>query len=128
MQYLVRSTCSLSNFAYNRACCFKVHVFILFWCAHALPHILLSTSTLKVSDLYYHCRIQCTVSQLSSSNLVHRRVATCKPGKAYSFSETLALFFIQFLSFRKMKVQDRQNVNPGLGTGHHLWHIPGREK
>ena len=30
-----------------------------------------------------------------------------KPGLA-SFSETLVLFFIQFLSFRKMKVQDRQ--------------------
>ena len=42
---------------------------------------------------------------------VCRRVATCKPGKPglTSFSETLALFFIQFLSFRKMKVQDRQN-------------------
>ena len=40
-----------------------------------------------------------------------RRVATCKPGKPglTSFSETLAPFFIQFLSFRKMKVQDRQN-------------------
>ena len=39
------------------------------------------------------------------------RVATCKPGKfgLTSFSETLALFFIQFLSFRKMKIQDRQN-------------------
>ena len=40
-----------------------------------------------------------------------RRVATCKPGKPglTSFSETLALFFVQFLSFPKMKVQDRQN-------------------
>ena len=40
-----------------------------------------------------------------------RRVATCKPGKPglTSFTETLALFFIQFLSFRKMKIQDRQN-------------------
>ena len=46
----------------------------------------------------------------------NRRVATCKPGKPglTSYSETLALVFIQFLSFRKMKVQDRQNVNPGL--------------
>ena len=45
-----------------------------------------------------------------------RRVAKCKPGKPglSSVSETLALFFIQFLSFRKMNVQDRQNVNPGL--------------
>ena len=45
-----------------------------------------------------------------------RRVATCKPGKPglTSFSETLALFFIQFLSFRKMKVQDRQNDPSGL--------------
>ena len=45
-----------------------------------------------------------------------RRVATCKPGKPglTSFSETLALFFIQFLSFRKMKVQDRQNGPSGL--------------
>ena len=37
-----------------------------------------------------------------------RRVATCKPGKLglTSFSETLALFFIQFLSFGKMpKIQ-----------------------
>ena len=35
-----------------------------------------------------------------------RRVATCKPGKPglTSFSETLTLFFIQFLLFRKMKV------------------------
>ena len=40
-----------------------------------------------------------------------RRTVTCKPGKPRltSFSETLVLFFIQFLSFRKMKVQDRQN-------------------
>ena len=40
-----------------------------------------------------------------------RRVATCKPGKPGrpSFSETLALFFIQFLSFRKMKIQNTQN-------------------
>ena len=40
-----------------------------------------------------------------------RRVATCKPGKPRltRFSETLALFVIQFLSFRKMKVQDRRN-------------------
>ena len=38
-------------------------------------------------------------------------VATCKPGKPglTNFSETLAFFFIQFISFRKMKVQDRQN-------------------
>ena len=45
-----------------------------------------------------------------------RRVATCKPGKPglTSFSETLALFFIQLLSFRKMKVQDRQNGPSGL--------------
>ena len=43
--------------------------------------------------------------------IAHRRVATCKQGKPglTSFSETLALFFIQFLSFRKMRVQDRQN-------------------
>ena len=37
-----------------------------------------------------------------------RTVATCKPG-LISFSETLALFFIRFLPFQKMKVQDRQN-------------------
>ena len=45
-----------------------------------------------------------------------RRVSTCKPGKPglTSFSETLALFFIQFLSFWKMKVQDRQNGPSGL--------------
>ena len=45
-----------------------------------------------------------------------RRVASCKPGKPglTSFSETLALSFIQFLSFRKMKVQDRQNAPSGL--------------
>ena len=45
-----------------------------------------------------------------------RRVATCKPGKPglTIFSETLSLFFIQFLSFRKMKVQDRQNGPSGL--------------
>ena len=43
--------------------------------------------------------------------LPSRCVATCKPGKPglTSFSETLALFFIRFLSFRKMKVQDGQN-------------------
>ena len=41
----------------------------------------------------------------------HRRVATCESGKSglASFSETQALFFIQFVSFRKMKVQARQN-------------------
>ena len=46
----------------------------------------------------------------------HRRVATCKQGKPglTSFSETLALFFIQFLSFGKMRVQDRQNGPSGL--------------
>ena len=40
-----------------------------------------------------------------------RRVATCKPDKPglTSFSETLALFFVQFLSFWKIKVHDRQN-------------------
>ena len=45
-----------------------------------------------------------------------RRVATCKPGKPglASFFETLALFFIQSLSFRKMKVQDKQNGPSGL--------------
>ena len=42
-----------------------------------------------------------------------RRVATCEPGKPglTSFSETLALFFIQF---HPMKVQDRQNGPSGL--------------
>ena len=50
---------------------------------------------------------QTCLSQLTAL----RHVATYKPGKPglTSFSETLALFFIQFLSFRKMKVQDRQN-------------------
>ena len=46
---------------------------------------------------------------------VSRRVATCKPGKfgVTSFFDTLALFFIRlFLSFRKMKVQDRQKKPP----------------
>ena len=39
------------------------------------------------------------------------RIATCKPGKPglTSFSEILALFFVRFLSFRKMKLQDIQN-------------------
>ena len=48
--------------------------------------------------------------------VVVRRVATCKPGKPglNCFSETLALFFSQFLSFRKMKVQDKQNGPSGL--------------
>ena len=48
--------------------------------------------------------------------IIVRRVATYKPGKPgfTSFSETLALFFIQFLLFRKMKVQDRQNGPSGL--------------
>ena len=41
---------------------------------------------------------------------------TCKPDKPglTSFSEALALFFIQFLSFRKMKVQERQKGPLGL--------------
>ena len=45
-----------------------------------------------------------------------RRVAIFKPGKPglTSFSETVALFFIQFLSFRKMKVQDRQSGPFGI--------------
>ena len=45
-----------------------------------------------------------------------RRVATCKPGKPglTNFSKTLALFFIQFLSFWKMRIQDRQNSPSGL--------------
>ena len=39
-----------------------------------------------------------------------RHVGNSKPGKPglTSFSETLALFFIQFLSFRKKKVQESQ--------------------
>ena len=57
-----------------------------------------------------------TLHFAQANDYIIRRVATCKPGKPgrTSFSETLALFFIQFLSFRKMKVQDRQNVNLGL--------------
>ena len=45
-----------------------------------------------------------------------RRVATCMPGKPglTSFSQNLALYFIQSLSFRKMNVQDRQNGPSGL--------------
>ena len=48
--------------------------------------------------------------------VIVRRVAACKPGKPglTSFSETLALFFMQFFSFRKMKVKDRQNGPSGL--------------
>ena len=48
--------------------------------------------------------------------IIIRRVATCKQGKPglTSFSETLTIFSIQFLSFRKMKVQDRQNGPSGL--------------
>ena len=47
-----------------------------------------------------------------------RGVATCtrkpdKPGLT-SLSETLALFFIQFLLFRKMNVQERQKGPSGL--------------
>ena len=42
-------------------------------------------------------------------------VATCKPGTGLtSFSETLAIFFIQFLSFQKIEVQYRQNGPSGL--------------
>ena len=50
-----------------------------------------------------------------------RRVATCKTGKPglTSFSETLALFFNQFLSFRKMKVQDRQNCSSKSFRAYH---------
>ena len=57
------------------------------------------------------------ISHVATAIISHiRRVATCKPGEPglISFSETLALFFIQFLSFRKMKVQDRQNGPSGL--------------
>ena len=56
------------------------------------------------------------LSVASIAPITIRRVATCKPGKPglTSFSETLALFFIQILSFRKMKVQDRQNGPSGL--------------
>ena len=48
--------------------------------------------------------------------VIVRHVAACKPGKPglTSFSETLALFFMQFFSFRKMKVKDRQNGPSGL--------------
>ena len=48
---------------------------------------------------------------LELAGFTNRRVATYKPGKPglTGFSETLALYFIQFLSLRKMKVQDRQN-------------------
>ena len=51
-----------------------------------------------------------------SSILTSRRIATCKPGKPglTSFSETLTLFFIQFFSFWKAKVQGRQNGTSGL--------------
>ena len=38
----------------------------------------------------------------------HSYLEPGKPGLT-SFSETLALFFIQFLPFWKMKVQDKQN-------------------
>ena len=50
-------------------------------------------------------------TSLENRNLTCRRVATCKPGKPglASFSETPALLVIQFLSFRKMMVQDRRN-------------------
>ena len=49
-------------------------------------------------------------------SMVTRRVATCKPGKPglASFSKTQSIFLIQFLSFRKMKVRDRQNGPSGL--------------
>ena len=65
---------------------------------------ILSTDMIKAFD------------SLSHSLIINRRVATCKPGKPglTNFSETLALFFIQFLSFRKMKVQGRQNGPSGL--------------
>ena len=49
-----------------------------------------------------------------------RRVATCKPGKPgiTSSSVTLALFLIQYLSFRKIKIQDRQN-----GPSKSFWYV-----
>ena len=55
--------------------------------------------------------VSCNVIENRVENIKIWRVATCtldKPG-LNSFSETLALFFIQFFSFRKMKVQARQN-------------------
>ena len=56
------------------------------------------------------------IPKLVGNRLVTKRVAICKPGKPglTSFSETLALFLIQYLSLRKMKVQDKQNVPSGL--------------
>ena len=62
------------------------------------------------SDTLIRIILSVTESKRIVCNLP-RHVATCKPGMPglTSFSETLILFFVQFLSFRKMKVQDRQN-------------------
>ena len=61
--------------------------------------------------------------------MVTRLEATCKLGKPglTSFSETLALFFIQFLSFRKMKVLDRQNAPSGLPEKKMACYAPGNK-
>ena len=68
---------------------------------------------LSASLIFFIGDLQRRVLQLVFQILtsISRRVATCKPGKPglTSFSETLAFFFIQFISFRKMKVQGRQN-------------------
>ena len=72
----------------------------------------------QTNDKYSHFRSLNIKTYLNIAlSIFHiRRVAICKPGKPglTSFSETLALFFIQFLSFQKMKVQDRQNGPSGL--------------
>ena len=71
------------------------------WMSRFLTYVYKRNEQTSSVTVNYHRRL---------SNVV-RRVATCKPGKPRltSFPETLALFFIQFLSFRKIKVQDRQN-------------------
>ena len=78
---------------------------------------ILEDSTVS-SESSYRFQVLLAVSRKGSfdNNIVSRRVATCKPGKPRLtiFSETLALFFVQFLSFRKMKAQDRQNGPSGL--------------
>ena len=58
-----------------------------------------------------------------------RHVAICKPGKPgfTSFSKTLALFFIQFFSFWKMKVYRTDKMVPRAYQKKLAGYMPGRD-
>ena len=89
-------------------------------------HILVTTIIVTVlshkqysAALTTFARFILTVLLITTMNNYHvtvstRHVATCKLGKPRltSFSETLALFFIQFVSFWKMKVVRTDKMVP----------------